>query len=171
MPALDALPRLPLVILSNGSPEMLQSAVRYNHLESRFAQIILADREKIYKFAGGILFMLGFVLAPDRISRLQYVRGLLDIRSRGTRLDLWCRSIFGRYSHRETSEGSKYRVPGVRRAAERQNGPAKFSFPIQVSSSWPTRTLCVITTCQCGDRRKCAKTINRMLDKSLHLRW
>src|SRR5271156_2051417 len=30
--------------------------------------------------------------------------------------------------------------------------------------------LCVITTCQCGDRRNYAKTINRMLDKSLHLR-
>ena len=49
MPALDALARLPLVILSNGSPEMLQSAVRYNHLESRFAQIISADRVKVYK--------------------------------------------------------------------------------------------------------------------------
>jgi 2-haloacid dehalogenase len=49
MPALDALPRLPLVILSNGSPEMLQSAVRYNHLESRFAQIISADLVKVYK--------------------------------------------------------------------------------------------------------------------------
>jgi 2-haloacid dehalogenase len=49
MPALDALGRLPLVILSNGSPEMLQSAVRYNHLESRFAQILSADRVKIYK--------------------------------------------------------------------------------------------------------------------------
>ncbi len=49
MPALDALPRVPLVILSNGSPEMLQSAVRSNHLESRFAQIISADRVKIYK--------------------------------------------------------------------------------------------------------------------------
>jgi 2-haloacid dehalogenase len=49
IPALDALGRLPLVILSNGSPEMLQSAVRYNHLESRFAQIISADRVKIYK--------------------------------------------------------------------------------------------------------------------------
>jgi 2-haloacid dehalogenase len=49
MPALDALPQLPLVILSNGSPEMLQSALRRNHLESRFAQIISADRVKMYK--------------------------------------------------------------------------------------------------------------------------
>jgi 2-haloacid dehalogenase len=62
MPALDALPRLPLVILSNGSPEMLQSAVRYNHLESRFAQIISADRVKIYKPSPQV-----YVLATDSV--------------------------------------------------------------------------------------------------------
>ena len=49
LPALDALSRLPLVILSNGSPEMLQAAVGCNHLESRFTQILSADHLKIYK--------------------------------------------------------------------------------------------------------------------------
>ena len=49
LPALDALSRLPLVILSNGSAEMLHSAVHCNHLESRFAQVISVDRVKLYK--------------------------------------------------------------------------------------------------------------------------
>jgi hypothetical protein len=31
--------------------------------------------------------------------------------------------------------------------------------------------LCIVPTCRCGDRRSYAKTINRILDKSLHLRW
>jgi hypothetical protein len=29
--------------------------------------------------------------------------------------------------------------------------------------------LCIVPTCRCGDRRSYAKTINRILDKSLHL--
>ena len=48
-PALDALKGLPLAILSNGSPAMLNSAVRSNGLESYFAQIISVDRVKTYK--------------------------------------------------------------------------------------------------------------------------
>ena len=31
--------------------------------------------------------------------------------------------------------------------------------------------LCIVPTCRCGDRRSYAQTINRILDKSLHLRW
>jgi len=39
----------PLAILSNGSPRMLDSAVRNNGLESYFAEIISVDRVKTYK--------------------------------------------------------------------------------------------------------------------------
>ena len=38
-----------LAILSNGSPEMLASAVRHNGMESIFQEVISADRVKIYK--------------------------------------------------------------------------------------------------------------------------
>ncbi len=47
--ALEALPSLPLAILSNGSPIMLDSAVRINELESFFAEIISVDRVQTYK--------------------------------------------------------------------------------------------------------------------------
>ena len=47
--ALEALKGLPLAILSNGSPAMLDSAVRYNSLQSYFAEIISVDRVKTYK--------------------------------------------------------------------------------------------------------------------------
>lgn len=47
--ALEALKGLPLAILSNGSPTMLDSAVRHNSLESYFAEIISVDRVKTYK--------------------------------------------------------------------------------------------------------------------------
>ena len=49
IPALDALHGSPLAILSNGSPRMLDSAVRSNGLESYFAEIISVDRVKTYK--------------------------------------------------------------------------------------------------------------------------
>jgi 2-haloacid dehalogenase len=39
----------PLAILSNGSPAMLDSAVRHNGFESYFAEIISVDRVKTYK--------------------------------------------------------------------------------------------------------------------------
>ena len=48
-PALDALKGAPLAILSNGSPRMLESAVRHNGLESYLAEIISADSVKTYK--------------------------------------------------------------------------------------------------------------------------
>ena len=47
--ALQRMRGLPLAILSNGSPQMLDSAVRHNGLESFFAAIISVDRVKIYK--------------------------------------------------------------------------------------------------------------------------
>jgi 2-haloacid dehalogenase len=48
-PALEALKGSPLAILSNGSPTMLDSAVRNNGLKSYFAEIISVDRVKTYK--------------------------------------------------------------------------------------------------------------------------
>jgi 2-haloacid dehalogenase len=48
-PALKSLSGLPLAILSNGLPEMLDSAVHHNGLESRFAEIISVDRLRTYK--------------------------------------------------------------------------------------------------------------------------
>lgn len=47
--ALEILQGIPLVILSNGSPAMLDAAVRNNGLESRFAEVISVDRVKTYK--------------------------------------------------------------------------------------------------------------------------
>ena len=47
--ALQAVKGLPLTILSNGSPAMLESAVHYNSLQSYFAEIISVDRVKTYK--------------------------------------------------------------------------------------------------------------------------
>ena len=47
--ALEALKGSPLAILSNGSPRMLDSAVRDNGLESYFTEIISVDRVKTYK--------------------------------------------------------------------------------------------------------------------------
>jgi 2-haloacid dehalogenase len=48
-PTLKSLEGLPLVILSNGSLKMLQSAIRHNGLESFFAEIISVDRARTYK--------------------------------------------------------------------------------------------------------------------------
>jgi 2-haloacid dehalogenase len=47
--ALEALKGSKLAILSNGSPGMLDSAIRNNGLESYFAEIISVDRVKTYK--------------------------------------------------------------------------------------------------------------------------
>jgi 2-haloacid dehalogenase len=47
--ALEALKGVPMAILSNGSPNMLDSAVRNNGLESYFATIISVDQAKTYK--------------------------------------------------------------------------------------------------------------------------
>jgi len=48
-PALEALHGLPLAILSNGTPAMLDLAVRHNGLESYFSAIISVDTVKTYK--------------------------------------------------------------------------------------------------------------------------
>jgi 2-haloacid dehalogenase len=48
-PALETLKKVPLAILSNGSPKMLESAVHHSGLGSFFAEIISADRVKTYK--------------------------------------------------------------------------------------------------------------------------
>jgi 2-haloacid dehalogenase len=47
--ALERLKGTTLAILSNGSPEMLDAAVRNNGLESYFSEIISVDRVKTYK--------------------------------------------------------------------------------------------------------------------------
>lgn len=47
--ALETLRGVPLAILSNGSPMMLEAAVRNNGLESCFAELISVDRVKTYK--------------------------------------------------------------------------------------------------------------------------
>jgi 2-haloacid dehalogenase len=47
--ASEGLNGLPLAILSNGSPAMLDAAVRSNSLELYFAEIISVDRVKTYK--------------------------------------------------------------------------------------------------------------------------
>jgi 2-haloacid dehalogenase len=49
IPALDALHGSPLAILSNGTPAMLDSAVRHNGLEAYFRSIISVDTVKTYK--------------------------------------------------------------------------------------------------------------------------
>jgi 2-haloacid dehalogenase len=48
-PGLESLKGIPLAILSNGTPEMLESAVRHNALESSLAEIISVDRVRTYK--------------------------------------------------------------------------------------------------------------------------
>jgi 2-haloacid dehalogenase len=48
-PALEGLRGHPLAILSNGSPRMLEAAMRHNGLDSYFAEIISADRVRTYK--------------------------------------------------------------------------------------------------------------------------
>jgi 2-haloacid dehalogenase len=46
---LESLKGIPLTILSNGTPEMLKSAVRHNALESSFDEIISVDSGRTYK--------------------------------------------------------------------------------------------------------------------------
>ncbi len=47
--ALESFNGIPSAILSNGSPKMLDAAVRTNGLESNFTEIISVDRVKTYK--------------------------------------------------------------------------------------------------------------------------
>jgi 2-haloacid dehalogenase len=48
-PGLESLKHLPMVILSNGSTKMLESAVRHNGLGTFFTEIISVDRVRTYK--------------------------------------------------------------------------------------------------------------------------
>ena len=48
-PSLKSLKGMPLCILSNGCPQMLESAVRHNGLEFFFTELISVDRARIYK--------------------------------------------------------------------------------------------------------------------------
>ncbi len=56
--ALDALGDLPKAILSNGSPMMLEAAVRNNGLETYFTSVISVDQVKTYK-PSPIVYQLG----------------------------------------------------------------------------------------------------------------
>jgi 2-haloacid dehalogenase len=47
--ALEQLGGTPLAVLSNGSPRMLDAAVRSNRLDGRFAHVISVDHVKTYK--------------------------------------------------------------------------------------------------------------------------
>ncbi len=59
-PALESLAGMPLAILSNGSPNMLQSVVRNSGLERYFAEIISVDRVRTYKPSPRV-----YVLGPE----------------------------------------------------------------------------------------------------------
>jgi 2-haloacid dehalogenase len=48
-PGLESLKGRPLSILSNGSPKMLDAAVRHNNLGPLFSHIISVDRVRVYK--------------------------------------------------------------------------------------------------------------------------
>ncbi len=61
--ALEILRGVPLAILSNGSPKMLDSAVRSNQLESCFAEIISVDRVRTYKPSPRV-----YALGPEILS-------------------------------------------------------------------------------------------------------
>ncbi|HSR07831.1 MAG TPA: haloacid dehalogenase type II [Bryobacteraceae bacterium] len=52
--ALETFKDIPLAILSNGSPTMLDSAIRNNGWESCFAAVISVDRVKTYKPSPGV---------------------------------------------------------------------------------------------------------------------
>ncbi len=60
--ALDALCENPLAILSNGTPKMLEAAVRANALESYFSTIISADQVRTYKPSPQV-----YQLGPDAL--------------------------------------------------------------------------------------------------------
>jgi 2-haloacid dehalogenase len=53
-PALGLLRGLPRAILSNGSPRMLEAAVRHHGMESLFAEIISVDQVRMYKPAARV---------------------------------------------------------------------------------------------------------------------
>jgi 2-haloacid dehalogenase len=59
---LAVLKSYPLAILSNGSPEMLEAAVRFNALEAHFAHVLSVDRIKTYKPAPAV-----YALGPEAL--------------------------------------------------------------------------------------------------------
>jgi 2-haloacid dehalogenase len=63
IPALDALKGIPMAILSNGSPRMLESAVHDADLTSCFAEIISVDQAKTYKPSPRV-----YALAPGALN-------------------------------------------------------------------------------------------------------
>ncbi len=48
-PGLESLKGGPLCVLSNGSPKMLEAAVRHNNLGALFSHVISVDRVRVYK--------------------------------------------------------------------------------------------------------------------------
>ncbi len=60
--ALDALKSAPLAILSNGSPRMLEGAVRANGLESYFSHVISVDEVATYKPSPAV-----YALGPEAL--------------------------------------------------------------------------------------------------------
>jgi 2-haloacid dehalogenase len=71
-PVLDALKGVPLAILSNGSPRMLQSAVRHSGLENAFAEVISVDRVKTYK-PSPLVYALGVEILKVPASDILFV--------------------------------------------------------------------------------------------------
>ena len=61
--ALEAVKGVPLAILSNGSPKMLELAVRHHAIESYLTEIISADRVKTYKPSPRV-----YALAPQLLN-------------------------------------------------------------------------------------------------------
>lgn len=61
-PALEALNHLPLAILSNGTPAMLEAALGHNGIDNYFREIISVDEVKTYKPAPKV-----YALGPQRL--------------------------------------------------------------------------------------------------------
>lgn len=97
-PALNALRGLPLAILSNGSPGMIESAVRENALTSCFAEIISVDRVKIYKPSPRVYALASEVLNIPREDILFISSNSWDVagaRAFGFRV-CWCNRSGGK---------------------------------------------------------------------------
>ncbi len=91
-PALDALNGVPLAILSNGSPRMIESAVRENGLTSCFAEIISVDRVRIYKPSPRVYALASEILSVPREDILFVSSNSWDVagaRAFGLRV-CWC---------------------------------------------------------------------------------
>ena len=78
--ALDALGDFPRAILSNGTPEMLEAAVRNNGLESYFSSVISVDQVKTYKPSPRV-----YQLGPDLLHLARPGHSLRVIQCMGCR--------------------------------------------------------------------------------------